>query len=429
MSSQTVNGVSVFDGVPVPGQDGGMSPLDPPQHAAPLNPLDNLPADYRPSRRARKKIDQALVEAANAEADRKELLYQMDLATTADMLMEENPSLGNLTGVAGWLATGAAWIKDHKVLLFVSFVMTVAEALIIVLQLAYYRDLPGLVVDLGGVKIRAWGMFPIVDTGFTWACGMMAAFAVTTGHGNPRRYMRCMWAFASVSVFVSASHYLTHFADPTTALFVAGLSIATPFLWHLYVGLSKDIKEGVSADDIKLAVRAWVLHPVYSFRTSKIQPLLQCDRDVAWRYALVYRVDEFKKAFLPRLREQLEQVDFASLISVESGKPSASVKKPMKRVVTPPPYSEPEPEPRKDENVVPLDAPFVRPVWVTDDMEPGAVMTRYLEECGERPGQWLENWVEWLQLNEGFKPGLGRTRLSRWRNKKRDSNGTAAAGA
>ncbi|AIG81363.1 Putative membrane protein (plasmid) [Amycolatopsis japonica] len=222
------------------------------------------------------------------------------------------------------------WWKSQRIFFAVAGLTLLAGVVIVVTQLNFYREISGLTFYVGDTKIVIWPLIPIMVEGFTWMFGAFATHAVRARTGGEGKFIRWMWFFATIAATVNVWHNWKTTHDPLTAIVLGGASIAAPFLWHSYVGLTSAIVEHRSVDDVKLAAKRRLRHPIISMRADKIQTLLMCDRTTAWTYALVFTAREIHKQvkadLKPRLAEVAPQVGAALPARVVRASQSAAPK-------------------------------------------------------------------------------------------------------
>ncbi|WP_372672595.1 DUF2637 domain-containing protein [Amycolatopsis kentuckyensis] len=199
------------------------------------------------------------------------------------------------------------WWKTNRIFLIVALLTLLAGAVIVVTQLNFYRDIPGLTIEVVGHKIIVWPLIPIMVEGFTWTFGAMATHAVRTKTGGAGKYIRWMWFFATIAATVNVYHNVRTTHDILTGVVLGGASIAAPFLWHSYVGMTSAIVEHRSVEDVKLAAKRRLQHPRLSWRADRIQTLLMCDRPTAWAYALVFKTSEIHDKVKADLGQRLDE--------------------------------------------------------------------------------------------------------------------------
>lgn len=286
------------------------------------------------------------------------------------------------------------WWKTNRIFLIVALLTLLAGAVIVVTQLNFYRDIPGLTIEVVGHKIIVWPLIPVMVEGFTWTFGAMATHAVRTKTGGAGKYIRWMWFFATIAATVNVYHNVRTTHDILTGVVLGGASIAAPFLWHSYVGMTSAIVEHRSVEDVKLAAKRRLQHPRLSWRADRIQTLLMCDRPTAWAYALVFKTSEIHDKVKADLGQRLDETppQVGAVLAARVVRPNqpavpkakaipskqvkvATVRRPLPPLVSPKPV-EPapakaaEPQIEQEQAGQPAEAPVVRDEQATEPTGP-----------------------------------------------------------
>lgn len=400
MDQQTVSAVSVDHPVGGGREDAGMASSDP-RHAAP----NEFPAGYKPGWRARRRLDRIAVERAELALRAEEVALEVDLQLGADRLLDANSEYGQPDAQddrnKSFLRRKLDWARDNRVFLLVATLTLIAGVVIVLLQLGFYRTLKGLVIPLHTWNIPVWLALPLVNEGFTWTFGAMAAFAVKKQQGNPSKYVQYMWVSAGIESVITVSHNVSTVGDFLTGVATGALSLAAPFLWHTYVGMSQAFEEGKTAQQIKQEIRTRILHPIYSFRTMRIKTLLQCEWNVAWSFAIVCTYQEVQKRVKPHLEGRIDSV-IATLVLPAEVVPGKVVPRPRQRIERQMPPAPPAPPQQPEEMTVEM--PKVVNERPADEEKSNVIDFKLAQEFGDKRGRALAEWLGRLDENDGNGP-------------------------
>lgn len=184
-------------------------------------------------------------------------------------------------------AVRAVW--ERRILLFALALVAAIELTITVTQIPFYRGLPMLRPELGGVTLPVYVMLPIWTTSLSVYFAAAAGFVIEKDAGRYRRYLRLMWAFASIGAVINVSHALHQLATAgsaewLSAVLLGGGSLFAPVVWHTYAGITLDTKvKGRSIAEVLAISRQWARHPFLSWRTAQYLDLFpSLDRTQVW---------------------------------------------------------------------------------------------------------------------------------------------------
>jgi hypothetical protein len=142
------------------------------------------------------------------------------------------------------------WNKILTVVVaFVVLAGTAVIALVVVgTQVDFYRatlKLPA--VDfrpLLPIKSLDLALFtPIAVEGLSWMCLLMSV-VLSLANRSAVTCTRAMWAFASIAALVNATHAIRNRDDLLGGVVTGGLSLAGPFVLHLFVGWVHQMRSG-----------------------------------------------------------------------------------------------------------------------------------------------------------------------------------------
>lgn len=421
--------VPVADTTPVP----AVAVTPAPQAVA--APNVQFPADVSQlDRRARRRLGRLAVEHAETVLDREQLALAQDIETAVDnQLTREDTNPVHAT--PSLLARVWTWLSANRVFLGVAALEGVGGVVVVLTQLGFYRDLTGLDIPLAGHVIKVWLAMPFVNEGFTWAYGAMATWSVHAKTGGAAKYVRRMWMSAAFTATVNIVHNVQHLGEPTTGIVVGLFSLALPGLWHSFVGMTSALVSGRSAEDIKAAVRARVLHPWISLRTDRIQDLMRCDRTTAWDLAVVATVKQVCEELAKRKDDLLDGL-IPGVTAIEDHRQPKVRKRPAPKTTVqadePQPAelkpSKPNTEPADGADVIDLNQRTERPEWLTDELAATAkkAMFAYLDRRPEANGVELDHFgIRWL----GTSPNYGRGVRRDWLKERGIDPSTAAVAA
>lgn len=169
----------------------------------------------------------------------------------------------------GRLRRGVLWLWGQRIAVMAFVLALVIELTIVVTQVPYYAQLPGMAPTLADVTIRVYWMMPIITGGLTLYFGAMAAFVIDKKSGHYKRYLRWMWFFAGIGALVNVTHSLHLLGDKDwiTAVVLGGGSLASPLVLHSWTGLRIAVTvSGFGIQDLIVTGRRWVRHPILSVK-------------------------------------------------------------------------------------------------------------------------------------------------------------------
>lgn len=290
---------------------------------------------------------------------------------------------------------------------------------------------------------------PVGAEGVVWGLTLMAIILVTYRR-RYAAYTRPMWVVATTVALINGLHNATY--DLIGGLGLGALSISSPYLVHKYVLFVRALKDGKTIAEavaegaarwraigrvigtVAVAILDFLLHPVI---TVAAVLLWRMHRGISYSYA--HRIVVAHRRALraatkdaPYGKHLIDLIDPADIDTGRSVKTITVKRRPTSAPVpvASAPAAPAVPMPAvadegdasavtarhaKPAGVVSIQHPAGRPDWVTDDMSPSAAMEGYLARHGDTQGALLDRWATDLGLPGTFKPGLGRTVLSRWR--------------
>lgn len=161
------------------------------------------------------------------------------------------------------------WLWSQRIAVFAFVLALVIELTIVITQVPYYAELPGMAPTIAGVMIRIYWMMPIITGGLTLYFGAAAAYVIDKKSGHYKRYLRLMWMFAGIGALVNVTHSLQLLGgrEWITALVLGGGSLASPLVLHSWTGLRIAMTvSGFSVQDLIVTGRRWVRHPILSVK-------------------------------------------------------------------------------------------------------------------------------------------------------------------
>ncbi|QYN17565.1 hypothetical protein [Amycolatopsis sp. DSM 110486] len=289
------------------------------KHHAPDPPqVDPDPAKWR-SRRAQRKAEGAHAMNLDTEAQRNRHVLRAYLAK------DEPPTPATTDDDALPLATRLLISFTAVVVLGVAAVIA---TVVIGTQIAFYRaQMKVPTVDFSGLGIQQTldlpTFTPIATEGVVWACTLMAVVLVLLNRSSAM-WTRAMWLFSGIAAFVNTFHAIQDDGDFLGGVVKGGLSIAGPFMVHLFILWVRHVRTGKTLTEARLEIAVrwrtlgatavavldviaqFVFHPVISFTALSIRQGLtgatyRQARIVAsrrWRMKLtakLYATDEPKK--------------------------------------------------------------------------------------------------------------------------------------
>lgn len=279
-----------------------------------------------------------------------------------------------------------AWAKEKRIFLGSAAVAGACAAIAVIGQIDYYTSIPNLPESIAY-------LFPIGVESISWVQGAAAAKCVQDGLPSAK-YSRRMWAFSLFAAAVNIWHGVTHI-NVSVGVVLGLASVFGPFVWHSYTGMARLEQSGKTWDELKVAAKARLHHPVLSFRADRIQSLLKCDQATAWKWALAHKVSKVKDLV-------------ASEMAAKLGKPSLQV-----MTVEPKPAAQPKPAvPKKAEQPAPAPQPQPQPVAqpaVVERPKLTAVLSvepSLVDEFGPRRAEAIQRWLQRLNERDGEGPSL-----------------------
>jgi hypothetical protein len=268
-----------------------------------------------------------------------------------------------------------AWAKEKRIFLGSAAVAGACAAIAVIGQIDYYTSIPHL------PKSIAY-LFPIGVEAISWVMGAAAAKCVQDNLPSGK-YSRRMWAFALFAAAVNIWHGVTHI-NVSVGVVLGLASVFGPFVWHSYTGMARLEQSGKTWDELKVAAKARLHHPVLSFRADRIQSLLKCDQATAWKWALAHKVSAVQKLVASEMARKL-------------GNPSLQV-----MTVEPKPAAQPKPAaPKKVEQPTPAPQPQppVQPAVVERPKLTAvlSVETSLVDEFGSRRAEAIQRWLNRLR--------------------------------
>jgi len=298
--------------------------------------------------------------------------------------------------------TGLDWVKEKRIFLGSAAVSAACAGIAVIGQVDYYNSIPLL------PKAIVY-LFPIGVEAISWVMGAAAAKCVQDDLPSAK-YSRRMWAFALFAAAVNIWHGVQHInAAVGTVLGLA--SVFGPFVWHSYTGMTRVKQSGKTFEELKVAAKTRLHHPILSIRCARIQSLLQCDRKEAWKWALSFNTRQVRRKVAAEMARKLDKA--APPVGTVEPKPTPE-KKPVEKPEQPRPQpANPEPAPEKPKlAAVP------------------SLNVDLVEEFGARSAEAIERWMKRLDETgqppsfnsidvEMGKPGskLTRTALDRYARK------------
>src|SRR5699024_5432604 len=187
------------------------------------------------SKGARKKAEQAY--ANDLLATSRQRLTESQQVTPAETQQRRNEGLP--------LGTRVLITFTATVVLVVSAVIALV---IIGTQIGFYRsEMVVQEVDLSKLGIsRSLDLptfTPVATEEVVWACTLLAVVLVLLNRPS-RMWTRAMWFFASIAALVNTWHSITSEEDVLGGIVKGGLSIAGPFIVHLFILWVRHVRTG-----------------------------------------------------------------------------------------------------------------------------------------------------------------------------------------
>lgn len=156
-------------------------------------------------------------------------------------------------------------VANDRPLLMALYVGAFSLAVAIAGQFMFYSSL-----DWHGWTWIAY-LLPFLVEGATWTFATYAQWLATRPVPLPYgTYTRMMWFFAGGASVTNAYHVWITLGDPTTGIVLGAASIIGPIAWHRYITLTKLVRKGMSAAQIRAALFRRIFHPIYSLRAASL---------------------------------------------------------------------------------------------------------------------------------------------------------------
>jgi hypothetical protein len=218
----------------------------------------------------------------------------------------------------------SGWAKS-LVGLVAAVVLTAAAVIALVVvgtQVGFYRAVMHTqAVGFGPVILDLPVFTPLATEAVVWVCTLMAIVLVILDR-PAALWTRSMWFFASIAAFVNAFHAVHINHDLLGGIVTGGLSIAGPFVVHLFVAWVNHLRTGRTLGEARIdtairwasigrALRAVVLtvldhlvHPVTALRTIWVWRALRgASYDRAWWVAALPLRERLASRYAPRPAE------------------------------------------------------------------------------------------------------------------------------
>ena len=280
------------------------------------------------SRKARRTYE--LAQATTMLTNAKQHAARVDAELGATPAREE-PSDDTSEGLP--LSTRLLIAFTAVVVLGIALVIAVV---VIGTQIGFYRsEMKVQLVDLSKIGIDTPldlpTFTPIATEGVAWACTLMAVVLVMLNRPSGI-WTKSMWFFSGINAAVNAWHALDTDRDLLGAVVKGGLSIAGPFIVHLFILWVRHVRTGKTLEEARhdLVIR-WqslgrlllgvlgvladhVTHPLIARRAFSLWRLYRgAAYSAAWRAAVAEKLDRDRRrrehrsrrsSFMPRERSR-----------------------------------------------------------------------------------------------------------------------------
>lgn len=273
----------------------------------------NKPKKDRPGRRARRLARENELLDRNAT-----LLKQLRATERATGLSAAQLEAQRQDDNAGRLTTGER-IAVGITSVFVLGISLIAVLVIIGLQTAFYTaELANPTIDVIGLfELNLAQFTPVATEGIVWACTLMAVVLVMLNR-PAGVWTKAMWFFASIAAAVNTWHAATD-GDVMGAFVKGGLSLAAPFVVHLYIHWVQHLRTGKTIVEHRIAtgdkwktiarhigralrtLAGHVLHPITAFQAlSLFTQMRTWSYDDAWFAATYDKRTKMRKTVVKR---------------------------------------------------------------------------------------------------------------------------------